>query len=242
MSSPYAVGDPHPLWMLPTVKPTLDIRRARSFGAKRPAHKQGQCLRYHGGVDLGAPFWSPVVAPESGTVTQTQTFFGPEAYALFLTTDTGIVLLMGEVWPDSWDEFGVHKGSRVNKGDPIARVGRSPGGGTMLHFEAYTLGTRRTEQWCRDAPPPPNLLDPTLYAQLAATNQGQPLEDAPSVETMWEWIRDGWRDAWPWPQHTPAPSPEPEPVPVVPVPASSSTGGAALVIGALALAMVLGSE
>ncbi len=155
--APQAQGVPSPIWPLPDV-----TRRRWTFGAGRAKGK-----RRHAGVDLYAPAGSVVLAPESGTIVATQRFNGPRAHAVLLQTDTGPVILLGEVFPGSWNDFGLSIGSRVDAGDPVARVGINPGGSQMLHYEMYTDGTRRNARWYTGNPPPDNLLDPTNYLQRA---------------------------------------------------------------------------
>lgn len=167
-SPPYAEGDAAPVWPLADLKPKF----AKDSFMRDRKGKSG--TRYHAGVDLKAPRGTVVVAMEGGTVVKTQTFNGPTAYALLLEVDsTGIVLNYGEVEPDSWEEFGVAPGVHVDKGDPIARVGMNPKGDTMIHFETYAPGTRKTSSWRHGEPAPPSLLNPTQYLILAS---GQPID------------------------------------------------------------------
>jgi len=166
-----ARGIPRPAWPLPTVEPKLVATYGgKSFGAAR-APKAGVRPRQHAGVDILAPRGAPVVAMEGGTIVAHQRFNGPLAHALLLQTDSGIVLLYGEVEPESWSELGVDIGSRVERGDAIARVGQNPGGSTMLHFETYRRGTSQNHRWYADGYPPPELLDPTVYLETAAAGE-----------------------------------------------------------------------
>jgi hypothetical protein len=163
-----AIGSRSPIWPLPAV-----TRRRWTFGASRASGE-----RRHAGVDLYAPPGSVVHAPESGTLIASQRFLGPEAVALLMQTDTGPVILFGEVFPQSWERFGLAIGSRVEAGDPVAEVGITPGGSSMLHFEMYREGTRRNARWMTGDPPPPSLLDPTDYLKIAmALDQGD--DDVP---------------------------------------------------------------
>lgn len=167
-----ATGDRAPAWPLPEVTPRrVYTHGGKAFGASRAAGK-----RNHAGVDILAPRYALVVAPESGTIVASQTFNGPNAYALLIQTDSGPVILLGEVEPDSWREFGLAIGSRVDKGQPVARVGINPGGSTMLHYEMYREGTKRNYSWPASSPAPAALLDPTAYLSTAA---GSPI---PGIE------------------------------------------------------------
>lgn len=161
---PMAQGVRSPVWPLPDV-----TRRRWTFGASRAGGK-----RHHAGVDLYAPRGSVVLAPEAGTIVSFQPFNGPNAVAMLLQTDSGPVILLGEIEPGSWQEFGLSRGSRVQGGDQVARVGINPGGSQMLHYEMYTDGTTRNARWYAGNPPPDNLLDPTGYLQRAkALDVGQ---------------------------------------------------------------------
>jgi len=208
----YAVGDPSPVWPIAGVKPKFSID---SFMGPR-----GGGARYHAGIDLnsGVPRGTVVVATEDGRIVKTQGFNGPTAVALLLETDSGLVLNYGEVEPDSWLEFGVGVKSRVTKGQPIGRVGRNPKGGTMVHFETYLAGTRKTWQWLAGEPAPPALLNPTAYIALAA---GRPLP--------------GNYPPPPAPYQPPAPVPAPYQPPAPGPAASSGAWGVGLAVGAFFL-------
>ena len=162
MSVPMAIGDPAPAWALPSDARPRAIRETRRFGVPRTDRKTG-LPRHHAAIDLGSSWGHPVLAPEAGEVANLQTFYGPDNHALLLQTDTGPVLLLGEMDPRAWR---VAKGDRVAKGQWVGNVGST----NLLHFGAFTAGTRATSQWFVGDPPPPSLLDPTLYvdAMLAA--------------------------------------------------------------------------
>lgn len=173
MPIPMATGSGAPVWPLPgKFAKQVWTTGGKRFGAARKGGK-----RFHAGIDIIAPQGAVVVAPESGTLIASQRFNGPSAHALLLQTHTGPVLLFGEVFPGSWTEFGLRLGSEVEAGQPIARVGVNPGGSTMLHFEAYTRGTRQNHRWFPGQPPPPQLLDPSEYLESAASQEGEAIED-----------------------------------------------------------------
>lgn len=160
---PMASGDLEPVWPLPDVWRAVPTSGGRRFGADRSSGE-----RHHAGVDLLAPKGALVVAPEAGEVVALQGFNGPQAKAMLIQTDTGPVILLGEVFPDSWAEFGVSQGSWVDKGDSVARIGVNPGGSTMLHYEMYSPGTRKNHRWYPGKSPPARLRDPTHYLMEAA--------------------------------------------------------------------------
>ena len=69
MYPPPAVGDPVPANPLPGLRPWVTPKG--DFGAERPAPTRGADagrLRWHAGIDLGAPQGHPVLAMESGVV------------------------------------------------------------------------------------------------------------------------------------------------------------------------------
>lgn len=151
------------IWPLSHNRPaTVYTSGAKSFGSNRDSGN-----RLHAGIDLPASAGTPVVAPESGKIVETQGWDGPNAKALLMETDSGVVLLFGAVAPNSWKEFGLAKGSRVKRGQGVARIGVYPHGSTMLHFEIYKKGTTKNERWL-PGKYPENLIDPTEYLQAAS--------------------------------------------------------------------------
>ena len=133
-----------------------------SFGGDRPstsAHPD----RYHAGVDIHAPRGTVVVAMGPGVVVALQGWQSPTtkqrktmapelvawrtSRALLLELDDGPVVVYGALIADSWQEFGIGKGSRVSAGAPLARVGTYPKGDTMLHIEARRPGARSAKPW-----------------------------------------------------------------------------------------------
>lgn len=201
---PVAVGDPAPAWPL---LGTTSRKVSDDIGKCRPTRKceAGHGTRHHAGEDLSAPRGTVIVAPEAGEVVVVRPTWYEGTGLLLLQSDTGPVFNLGEIEPGSESEFGIAKGSRVEKGQQLARVGRHQ----MLHFEAYVDGTRATSQWPLGEPPPPSLLDPVPYLELAA---GRPRPPTPTPD--------------PIPPNNPN-YPPPEP------PRSSEGGGGALLAGAL---------
>lgn len=164
-----AAGSRSPFWPLPAV-----TRKRWTFGAYRKGKKQA---RHHAGLDLYAPRGSPVIAPEGGELVRWQKFVGPNSVALLMQTDTGIVILFGEVEPNSWGKHGLKIGDRVEAGQTVAEVGINPNKTTMLHIETYTDGTRKNQRWFQGNPPPPALLNPTNYFKLAEALDGTQADD-----------------------------------------------------------------
>lgn len=173
MKIPQAKGARSPFWPLPDV-----TRKRWTFGWGRA---KGE--RHHAGVDLYAPRGSVVLAPESGTLIGSQRFVGPNSVALLLQTDSGMVILFGEVEPGSWRNHGLTDTSRIFAGQPVANVGINPKGDQMLHFETYRSGTTQNHRWYQGKAPPPALLDPTTYLKTAeALDTGQ-ADDGTDVDT-----------------------------------------------------------
>jgi hypothetical protein len=164
-----ATGVRSPIFPLPDV-----TRRRWSFG-----HSRASGERKHAGVDMYARRGSVVIAPEAGQLVNTHRFLGPNAVALLFQTDSGPVINFGEVAPRSWEKFGLRIGSRVQAGQPLAEVGQTPRGSSMLHFEMYGPGTTQTAQWMSGRAPPSNLLDPTNYMQTAVV--GGPPTNVPDT-------------------------------------------------------------
>lgn len=159
-----AVGDPSPAWPLLT----SSRRVTDDLGNCRPVDlcKQGKGERKHAGEDLLAPQGTVIVAPESGVVIDARASWYEGSGLVLLQTDSGIVINLGEVEPHSYEDFGVKDGTRVTKGQKVARVGRH----NQLHFETYVNGTKQTSRWMANEPPPSSLLDPIPYL-LAAGGQ-----------------------------------------------------------------------
>jgi murein DD-endopeptidase MepM/ murein hydrolase activator NlpD len=207
---PPAVGDPSPAW------PLLDPARGITddLGDCRPvkACKAGHGERHHAGEDLPAARGTIIVAPEAGEVIEVRPSWYHGTGLLLLQTDTGVVINLGEIEPHSEEDFGIVNGSRVVKGQQVARVGWHK----MLHFETYKKGTRDTAQWDIGTDPPPSLLDPIPYLRAAKSAGAAP----------------------PPPRVEPGPV-EPEPIPVDPNRPRSSSGGGGLGLVAL-LALGIG--
>jgi len=124
----------------------------------------GRGERAHAGEDLRAPRGTTIRATEAGTVVHVSRDWYKGSGVLLLQTDTGPVFAFGEIEPDSERTWGIAEGTRVERGDSIATVGRH----NQLHFEAYIEGTTRTARWPLGGPPPASLLDPVPYLRLAA--------------------------------------------------------------------------
>lgn len=158
-----SIGKSNPVWPIVGGRdPKVPTSGGKAIGASRPNDRK------HAGIDLIDNAGRIVVATEAGRIVAMNPWDGANAKSLLLETDSGIVINYGAVAPNSWYEFGVGMGSKVASGQPIARIGRYPGGSTMLHFEIYSSGTRKNEQWKSGRNPPDNLLDPTNYLERAS--------------------------------------------------------------------------
>ena len=116
--------------------------------------------RYHVGVDLYARNGDPVLACENGTIVNLYHFYHG-SYCMLVQCDSGLVINYGEVEKNSWKEFGLARGSRIQQGQGIARVGQMSGGSSMLHFEAYMRPQDKNKQYHGGASGP--ILNPTYY-------------------------------------------------------------------------------
>lgn len=168
---PFASGIRGPLWPVVTrsshgklvsyrdVNGEYHGNWSRRFGAPRD-----NGARYHAGMDIYANYGDPVVAMGDGVVTAVQSFH-LGSWAMFV--DHGdVVVMYGEIEPKSWRQFGVQVGSRVSKGQPLARIACMRWDGSlcdshMLHLETYVSGTTRNRAWYQDRSAPAQLLDPT---------------------------------------------------------------------------------
>lgn len=167
---PFSVGTSYPKWpVITNHKRGTEVaykrkdgkyvgNPARAFGSKR-----ADGARKHAGIDLYCKAGDIVIACEDGEVVGIQGFLGENAKAILIQNHSGNVCLYGEVAKNSWKEFGVSEGNFVEKGQPIARIGITPGGSSMLHFETYTKGTDENTPWYSNKKPPSNLRNPTKY-------------------------------------------------------------------------------
>lgn len=167
---PYARGIEAPLWPLRDDRRSATPRAAwargrvsADFGDPRP-YGSSSPSRHHAGEDLRAPRGSVVVASERGRVTAIDDEWYAGTGALLVAFDSGITANFGEVEPGSPLELGLAVGTVVERGQEIARVGRTE----MLHFELYSGDRRRTWQWPWLGAAPAELLDPTQYLDAAA--------------------------------------------------------------------------
>lgn len=190
---PFGKGGEDPLW--PLIKsahprrfevPYVDEdgkwhgNRSRAFGVNRPWGKGDAAERWHAGVDLYANGEDIIVAPEAGIVVGRQTLYKGTG-ALMLALDSGVNILFGETLMGGAAEFGIDVDTRVERGQPLTRVGWHDedagepgiqGGAHMLHLEMYEPGIIRNKQWPKSGGIPAGLLDPTEYllrARAAAT-------------------------------------------------------------------------
>lgn len=207
---PPAIGDPSPAWPLvhPSRKVTDDFGKPRRGGT-----------RIHVAEDLPAPRGTIVVAPESGVLVRLRETFTADTGVAMLQGDSGLVIALGEIEPRSWSDFGLREGSRVVKGEPVARVGSLE----MLHLETYAPGTTRTFRWMAGEPPPAALRDPLPYVAAAARapEPMPPPSPAPVVP----------------PELPPLPAFPPAPIPPAPV-SAGLPGGAAIAALILALGVI----
>ena len=133
------------------------------FGAPRGAGTVCPNGRKHCGIDMRAQYDDICVAVGNGKIVGAQGWSGPNAKAIVIALDDGPVVVYGAIKPGSMAEFGVQVGSVVKAGQPVCRIGRYPGGSTMLHLETYKAGTSRNAKWCAGQNPPSNLLDPSAF-------------------------------------------------------------------------------
>lgn len=169
-SVPMARGAERPAWPIQGAAPRTTFKSSASFGAPRTS---GDKDRWHVGIDIAAKRGDVVVAMEDGMLvckggTCEQGWMGPDAKAVLIQGDSGLVVLYGALIPGSYKEFGLGPGARVTRGQPIGRVGTYPAGSSMLHLETYAKGTTDNASWYQGKPAPPEVLNPTEYVRLAA--------------------------------------------------------------------------
>lgn len=165
-SIPFGSGVSKPVWPIVTShqnKFTVSYRtiggKIIGNGARRFMAKRGDA-KYHVGIDVYARHGDIVVACESGQIVNIYHFFHG-AYAMVVQCNSGLVINYAEVENGSWKKFGLREGSRIKKGQPIARIGTMSGGSSMLHFETYMKPTGQNERYFGGDPGP--ILNPTYY-------------------------------------------------------------------------------
>lgn len=146
-----------PLWPVPK---SARRWRSTSFGSARP-WKSPNPTRHHSGIDIRAKQGDPVLAPDGGTVIDSTGWRGANTRAVLLQMDGGPVLVFGAVAPGSYPL----DGTRVERGEQIATIGKYPGGSQMLHLEVYQVGTTKRKPWYWGKPQPSGLINPTNYLQ-----------------------------------------------------------------------------
>jgi murein DD-endopeptidase MepM/ murein hydrolase activator NlpD len=118
----------------PAIMPTVGwLTSGFSFHRYHPMlHK----YRPHLGIDIAAPYGTVVVAPASGTVVRVARAKG---YGRVMDIDhgNGVLTRYGHL-----SRFLAHNGDQVERGQAIARVGRSGlATGPHLHYEVHVDGT-----------------------------------------------------------------------------------------------------
>lgn len=178
----FAGGGDRPRWPIETAETRKiqvsyqDVRElwhgrwGRHFGASRKSKGGGK--RHHAGVDLFGDPGDVVLAMEPGEILATLPFYKGTS-AVYLLTDSGLIINYGELEPKSWGSYGIktgiETGQRVKAGDRLGRVGLSNDGSHMLHLETYDPSValdqirRGDMQWKHGQEPPTGLLDPTRY-------------------------------------------------------------------------------
>lgn len=174
----FAVGGDRPYWPVDTgAKRKIQVsyqdvrgkwhgRWGRHFGASRK--KKGGGKRRHAGIDLFGDVGDEVVATEPGTIYAILPFYKGTS-AVYVLTDSGLVVNYGELDKGSWRQYGLFTGKRIKAGDPLGRVGLSDDGSHMLHLETYDPSVTVQQirdgdmQWDAESDPPDGLLDPSRY-------------------------------------------------------------------------------
>lgn len=158
----FARGSSSPAWPVEDASShpvTADFGDGRPYGSSSPS-------RHHCGEDLPAPEGSHLVAVEDGRVVWISRDWYKGNGAVMLQLDSGPAVNYGEVNTRSLDELGMRVGTRVRRGQRIARSGTTD----HVHFETYRKGTKRSYDWSWTGKPPAQLLDPTEYLRLAASS------------------------------------------------------------------------
>lgn len=112
------------IWTLPT----RDYRISGMFGEAGSLWSDG-----HSGLDLAAPYGTPLFAVAAGTVTEA-TYDGDYGYKTVITLEDGT-----EIWYGHQDDLEVSVGESVSSGDRIGSIGMTGNTtGPHLHLEVRT--------------------------------------------------------------------------------------------------------
>jgi len=186
----FAHGDPNPVWPVKSSDPRgcmvsyLDVNgKVHGTEFQRFLGPRGT-TRYHIGHDCIANYRDVVVAPETGTVIKINQFVeGTDA--VWIQTNTNLTMILGEVEKGSPEKYGIKVGSKVSKGQPVARVGTFAFAQAvnmhMVHFEIYSGTVTKYQSWTDGGDKPPGLLDPTIYLLRAACKVSLKLAAAPPI-------------------------------------------------------------
>jgi len=184
----FAQGDPNPVWPVKSSDPRgcmvsyIDMDGSVHGTEFQRFLAPRFTFRYHNGHDCIANHLDVVVAPETGTVIKINQFV-ETTEAVWIKTNTNLTMILGEVEPGSAEKYGIKVGSKVAKGQPVARVGTFGFAQAvnmhMVHFEVYSGTVTTYEKWIDGGDKPPGLLDPTMYLLRAACKTSLKLASAP---------------------------------------------------------------
>ena len=159
------VPEPAPLWPLPNTEPRFWVQ---SVCYKRPFSCSGKsCKRWHAGVDLtGVHGGAWVVTAEDCTLVGVERGWTEGTRQVF-AKNARTYATYGGLIPGSTKALGLKAGQAVPAG---TRIGKIAGSYKMLHFELYDGDHELSgnQRWWLDEPPPPALLNPINYVQVAA--------------------------------------------------------------------------
>lgn len=120
------------VWTLPVTTYTF----TSSYGWRR--HPGTGAWNPHNGVDLAAPYWTPIYAARAGLVVEAQWNDGGYGYFVRIDHGDGVLTLYGHIAPLG---IVVQAGQRVRAGELIAHVGNTGDSyGNHLHFEVRING------------------------------------------------------------------------------------------------------
>lgn len=151
---PEPVPGAEPLWILPGNTKAV---RPWSFKQRRP-FSGGPAKKHHRGIDVDADLLDAVVMPEDGKIVKRQGWVGPLTRGIRVQLFSGPLIVFGGLHPDHSPPVD----TVLKRGDLVGRIGKYPGGSTMLHFEQWHAGAERTP-WLWGEPRPAELVDPTQY-------------------------------------------------------------------------------
>jgi len=177
--------------MLPVklIQPLPEPGDAGFFGAERKHD-------IHTGIDLYTEDDAEVYAIKTGTVVAIEAFTGEHAdspwwnntWAILIENNKGVICY-GEVTPHPLLKVGdkVRSGQLIGNVKRVLKGDKGKNPPSMLHFEFYTKGTRKTVWWKLGEPCPENLRNPLEVINTLVYHRYVKIFPDYMASGVWDW-------------------------------------------------------